>query len=373
VRCYQAILPGYRQGTALLSLLPLAMRMGGPREALWHAIIRQNYGASHFIVGRDHAGPGPDVHGRPFYHPYAAQELVRRHGAELDVEILPFSRMVYLPDADAYLAEEQVPAHARVWHISGTQLRRRLADGADLPHWFTPVPVAEELRRTFPPRSERGFTVFFTGLSGAGKSTIAKTLCAKLLERGGRHVTMLDGDLVRQHLSAELGFSREHRDLNVRRIGFVAAEITKGRGIVLCAPIAPYDATRREVRRMVEQYGDFVLVYIATPLEVCELRDRKGLYAKARAGLLPRFTGVSDPYEPPADADLVIDTRCESPEEAARRLIDHLQNRGFVAPPDAVRLNSESLTDTPATFTGGTDERAHSGTAAVASLRAGTG
>jgi sulfate adenylyltransferase len=330
VRCYRALLPSYPRGQALLSLLPLAMRMGGPREALWHAIIRQNYGATHFIVGRDHAGPGQDSYGQDFYRPYEAQELVARHATELAVQVLPFRRMVYLPDGDAYVPEEQVPPGARVLALSGTQLRRRLADGRDLPTWFTRAEVAVELRRTFPPRSRQGFTVFFTGLSGSGKSTIAQVLRAKLLEHGGRPVTLLDGDVVRQCLSAELGFSREHRDLNIRRIGFVAAEITRNRGIAVCAPIAPYDAARREVRRAVEQCGGFVLVHVATPLEICEQRDRKGLYAKARAGLLAQFTGVSDPYEAPTDADLVIDTRTETPEAAARRLLEYLQEQGFL-------------------------------------------
>jgi sulfate adenylyltransferase len=330
VRCYRALLPSYPSGRVMLSLLPLAMRMGGPREALWHAIIRQNYGATHFIVGRDHAGPGQDSYGRDFYQPYEAQELVGRYAGELAVQVLPFRRMVYLPDSDAYVPEEQAPPGAHVLALSGTQLRRRLADGGDLPSWFTRAEVAAELRRSFPPKSRRGFTVFFTGLSGSGKSTIAHVLRAKLLEHGGRHVTLLDGDVVRQCLSAELGFSREHRDLNIRRIGFVAAEITRNSGIAVCAPIAPYDAARREVRRAVEQCGGFVLVHVATPLEICEQRDRKGLYAKARAGLLAQFTGVSDPYEAPTDADVVIDTRTETPEAAAGRLLEYLQLQGFL-------------------------------------------
>jgi sulfate adenylyltransferase len=375
VRCYQAILPSYPRGRALLSLLPLAMRMGGPREALWHAIIRQNYGATHFIVGRDHAGPGLDSRGQQFYRPYDAQELVARYAGELAVRILPFQRMVYLPDGEAYVPEEQAPAGAQVLTISGTQLRRRLAEGRDLPSWFTRSEVAAELRRTFPPKSEQGFTVFFTGLSGSGKSTIAQALRAKLLEHGGRHITLLDGDVVRQCLSNELGFSREHRDLNIRRIGFVAAEITRNRGVVICAPIAPYDAVRREVRRMVQPCGGFVLVYVATPLEVCEQRDRKGLYAKARAGLVSQFTGVSDPYEAPTDADVVIDTRTESPDAAAGRLLDYLREQGFLratyalsqsfAEPRAVR--NESSGDSHDSTMGGGDEVARAETAALAS------
>jgi len=332
VRCYQAILPSYPDGSVLLSLLPLAMRMGGPREALWHGIIRKNHGISHLIVGRDHAGPGLDVRGRPFYGPYDAQELFARHEAELGVTMVPFRQMVYVESADVYAPEDEAPAGARVVSISGTDLRSRLAEGREIPPWFTSPAVAAELRRTFPPRCSQGFTVFFTGLSGAGKSTIANALCARLLELGGRHVTLLDGDLVRQHLSSELGFSREHRDLNIRRIGFVAAEITKNGGIAVCAPIAPYDETRREVRRMVEHGGGFVLVHVATPLEVCEERDRKGLYAKARAGLLPQFTGVSDPYEEPTDAELVVDTRTESAEQAAGRIVDYLRGSGCLEP-----------------------------------------
>ncbi len=330
VRCYQAILPHYPEGKVLLSLLPLAMRMGGPREALWHAIIRKNYGATHFIVGRDHAGPGLDSSGRPFYGAYDSQELVHRYAAELGVEIIPFRQLVYIEDRDAYIPVEEAPPGARVLHISGTQLRRRLAEGRKLPHWFTAPEIAAELRRSYRPRSEQGFTVFFTGLSGAGKSTIAGMLLAKLLERGGRHVTLLDGDLVRQHLSSELGFSREHRDVNVLRTGFVAAEITKHQGVAICALIAPYEAARREMRRMIEQNGGFVLVHVVTPLDVCEQRDRKGLYLKARMGLLPHFTGVSDPYEEPSDADLVVDARAESPDQAAQRIIDHLQGLGYL-------------------------------------------
>ncbi len=330
VRCYQAIMPGYPHGTAMLSLLPLAMRMGGPREAVWHAIIRKNHGVSHFIVGRDHAGPGKDSTGNDFYGPYDAQELLREHQDELGVEMVPFQMMVYVEDLDTYLPVDEVPEGARTLNISGTDQRRRLAEGRDLPEWFTPPAVAAELRRSYPPRSKQGFTVFFTGLSGSGKSTIANVLLVKLLEMGGRPVTLLDGDLVRKHLSSELGFSKEHRDINIRRIGYVASEITKNGGIALCAPIAPYDATRKDVRTMVEPGGGFLLVHVATPIEVCEMRDRKGLYAKARAGILKEFTGISDPYEEPADADVTIDTGLLSAEEAAQEVILHLESEGYV-------------------------------------------
>jgi sulfate adenylyltransferase len=331
VRCYKAILPGYPEGTAMLSLLPLAMRMGGPREALWHAIIRKNYGVTHFIVGRDHAGPGKDSTGKPFYGPYDAQALLRKHEAELGMTMVPFRQMLYLEDQDTYVPEDEVPEGARVLSISGTEQRRRLAEGRDLPSWFTPPQVARELERSYPPRARQGFTVFFTGLSGSGKSTIANVLLVKLLELGGRPVTMLDGDLVRQHLSSELGFSKEHRDLNIRRIGYVASEITKNGGIALCAPIAPYDATRKDVRAMIQSGGGFILVHIATAIEVCEQRDRKGLYAKARAGIVKEFTGISDPYEVPEDADVTIDTTQTSAEESAQRILLHLQAEGYIS------------------------------------------
>jgi sulfate adenylyltransferase len=332
VRCYKAIMPSYPHGTAMLSLLPLAMRMGGPREVLLHAIIRKNHGCTHLIVGRDHAGPGSDKSGKPFYGPYDAQESLRAHEAELGVTMVPFRQMVYVEDLDTYVPEDEVPEGVRVLNISGTEQRRRLNEGRDLPHWFTPPLVAEELRRSYPPRARQGFTVFFTGLSGAGKSTIANVLQSKLLEIGGRPVTLLDGDIVRKNLSSELGFSHEHRDINIRRIGFVASEVTKNGGIALCAPIAPYDATRKAVRAMVEKGGGFILVHVATSLEACEARDRKGLYAKARAGLVKEFTGISDPYEQPDDADVVIDTVDVSPEEAAQQIVLHLEQEGYIGP-----------------------------------------
>ena len=330
VRCYQVIVGKYPRGTAKLSLLPLAMRMAGPREAIWHALIRKNCGCSHLIVGRDHAGPGKDANGKPFYEPYEAQEFFRKHEAEIGVGMVPFNNMVYVEDKDAYLPEDEVPKQARVLAISGTELRRRLNEGSDLPGWFTYPDVAEELRRSFPPRDKQGFTVFFSGLSSSGKSTIAHVLLTKLQEIGGRPVTLFDGDLVRKHLSSELGFSKEHRDLNIRRIGYVASEITKNRGIAICAPIAPYDGPRKEVRALIEPVGGFLMVYLCPPIEVCEARDRKGLYAKARAGILKDFTGISDPYEPPTDAEVVINTAELSPEEAAQEIILHLEREGFI-------------------------------------------
>src|SRR6266513_3317842 len=282
----------YPRSTAMLSLLPLSMRMGGPREAVFHATIRKNYGCSHFIVGRDHAGPGSDSSGQPFYGPYDAQELLQKHQEELGVQMVPFRMMTYVEELDAYLPEDEVPEGKRALTISGTELRQRLAEGREIPEWFTFPEVATELRRSYPPRRQQGFTVLFTGLSGSGKSTIANALVSKFNEMGGRPVTLLDGDLVRKHLSSELGFSKEHRDLNIRRIGYVASEITKNGGIAICAPIAPYKATRREVRDMIEQYGMFVEVHVATPIEICEARDRKGLYKKAREGKITGFTGI---------------------------------------------------------------------------------
>jgi sulfate adenylyltransferase len=330
VRCYEALRRHYPKGTATLSLLPLAMRMAGPREAVWHAIIRRNHGCTHLIVGRDHAGPGSDSSGKEFYGPYDAQELLRAHEEELGVTMVPFQMMVYVEDRDAYFPVDEVPDGARTLNISGTELRHRLAEGREIPSWFTFPEVAAELRRSYPPRANQGFTVFFTGLSGSGKSTIANALMVKLLEMGGRPVTLLDGDLVRKHLSSELGFSKEHRDINIRRIGWTASEITKNGGIALCAPIAPYDSVRKEVRGMIEPLGGFVLVHVATSLELCEERDRKGLYAKARAGILKEFTGISDPYEEPVDAELSIDTADLSPEEAAQEIILYLEREGFI-------------------------------------------
>jgi sulfate adenylyltransferase len=330
VRCYQAVLNSYPMHTAMLSLLPLAMRMGGPREAVWHAIIRKNFGCTHLIVGRDHAGPGNDSNGKPFYGPYDAQELLRTHEGELGVAMVPFQMMVYVPDLDEYQPLDEIAFGTHTLDISGTELRKRLNEGREIPSWFTYPDVATELRRSYPPRHKQGFTVFFTGLSGSGKSTIANVLLTKFLEVGGRPVTILDGDMVRKNLSSELGFSKEHRDINIRRIGYVASEITKNGGIAICAPIAPYESVRSEVRSIIEPEGGFILVHVNTPIEVCEERDRKGLYAKARAGIIKEFTGISDPYETPTNADVVIDTGVMSAEEAAQQIILHLEREGYV-------------------------------------------
>ncbi len=330
VRCYEAVLEHTPPHSTMLSLLPLAMRMGGPREALWHALIRKNYGCTHFIVGRDHAGPRRK-NGESFYGPYDAQELLAQHRDEVGIEIVPFKMVSYIEDRGEYLTEEEIPEGAKVLNLSGTELRRRLREGADIPDWFSYPEVIEALRRRHPPRSEQGYTVFFTGLSGSGKSTIAQILIAKLMEIDGRPVTLLDGDIVRKNLSSELGFSREHRDLNIQRIGFVASEITKNRGTAVCAPIAPYASTRRQVRELIEGLGGFVEVWVSTPVEVCEQRDRKGLYAKARAGIIKGFTGIDDPYEAPENAEVVIDTGELTAEQSAHQIINYLERAGFIS------------------------------------------
>jgi len=331
VRCYEHLIKRYPDHSAMLALLPLAMRMGGPREAVWHAIIRKNYGCTHFIVGRDHAGPGKDSHGKPFYGPYDAQELLEKHQDEIGIQMVPFQMMVYVKERGGYAPDDELKPGETVMNISGTDLRERLQKGQEIPEWFSYPEVVAELRKTHPPRHQQGFTVFFTGLSGSGKSTIANALMVKLLEIGGRQVTMLDGDLVRKHLSSELGFSKEHRDINIRRIGYVASEITKNGGVAICAPIAPYTVTRRDVRHMIEPLGGFFEVYVSTPIEVCEQRDRKGLYAKARAGLIKEFTGISDPYEAPEKPELVLDTRGSSVEEEAEKVVQLIHTAGFLS------------------------------------------
>ncbi|HEX7030682.1 MAG TPA: bifunctional sulfate adenylyltransferase/adenylylsulfate kinase [Gammaproteobacteria bacterium] len=330
VRCYEHLVKHYPEQSTMLSLLPLAMRMGGPREALWHAIIRKNYGFTHFIVGRDHAGPGKNSKGEDFYGPYDAQELVKKHEDELGIKLVPFQMMVYVKERGEYAPVDETKEGETVLNISGTEFRRRLQEGLDIPEWFSFPDVVAELRKTHPARDKQGFTVFFTGLSGSGKSTIANALMVKLMELGGRRVTLLDGDLVRKHLSSELGFSKEHRDINIRRIGYVASEITRNGGAAICAPIAPYAATRRQVREMIEPSGGFIEVHVATPLEVCEERDRKGLYAKARAGVIKEFTGISDPYEAPENPEMRIDTREMTPDEAANAIILKLEHLGFL-------------------------------------------
>jgi sulfate adenylyltransferase len=330
VRVYKALMEKYYDDyDVVLSLLPLAMRMGGPREALLHAIVRRNYGASHFVVGRDHAGPGQDSAGKPFYGPYEAQEMIKQYSEELGVGAVLFNELVYLAAEDRYVAREEAPDEAETAYISGTQVREEyLAKGRALPGWFTRPETAQILQDTHPPRNKQGLCIWFTGLSGAGKSTIAQALTSMLLEHG-RQATVLDGDVVRTHLSKGLSFSKDDRDTNILRIGFVAGEIVRHHGTVICAAISPYRATRNEARRMVGT-DHFVEVFVDTPLEVCEQRDVKGLYAKARRGEIKGFTGIDDPYEEPSTAEVVVQTVGITPEANARQIMNYLVERGFV-------------------------------------------
>jgi sulfate adenylyltransferase len=330
VRTYKALAENYYdQSRILLSLLPLAMRMAGPREALWHALIRRNYGANHIIIGRDHASPGMASNGSPYYAAYAAQELVEQFSDEIGIRPLPYGEFVYLPDEDRYEEKSRVPEGVSTSSISGTELRQQfLRTGRSLPPWFTRPEVAEILTQTYPPRHKQGVCIWFTGFSGAGKSTTADVLTV-LLQECGRQVTVLDGDVIRLNLCPGLGFSREDRDLNIRRIGFVASEIVRHGGAVVCAAVSPYRSTRNEVRGMI---GDdrFVEVFVDTPLEECERRDTKGLYAKARRGEIRNFTGIDDSYEPPQCPEIRLETIGRAPEENARVIISYLRNQGFL-------------------------------------------
>ena len=330
VRSYKVLVEGYYEShRVLLALLPLAMRMAGPREAVWHALIRRNYGASHFIVGRDHASPGLDSAGKPFYGAYDAQELVARFAKELGIGLLPFTEMMYLPDENRYEEVSRIPPAARTASISGTQVREEfLAAGQKLPDWFTRPEVAQILMDTYPPRHRQGVCVWFTGLSGAGKSITAEILTMLVLERG-RQVTLLDGDVVRTHLSKGLGFRKDDRDTNIRRIGFVCAEVVRHGGVAVAAAVSPYRATRDEVRHMVGA-EHFVEVFVDTPLEVGGGRDSKGVYAKARRGEITGFTGIDDPYEAPEAPTMVLETVVSSPDQNARRVLEYLEQQGFV-------------------------------------------
>ena len=342
VRIYESLTEGYyEKDRILLSLLPLAMRMGGPREALWHAIIRRNYGANHLIIGRDHAGPGVDSRGNPFYGPYDAQELVERFSEEIGVGVVPFQELVYLPDEDRYEEVSRVPQNAKISAISGTEVREQyLNRGKPLPHWFTRPEVADILAETYPPLHRQGVCIWFTGLPSSGKSTTAEVLTVLLMEHG-RHVTVLDGDVVRTHLSKGLGFNKEDRDINIRRIGYVASEIVRHGGVVVCAAVSPYQATRGDVRNMM---GDdrFIEAYMDTPISVCEDRDAKGMYAQARRGEIKGFTGVDDPYELPENPEMTLDTVIHSAEENARLILDYLKDSGYVRSGDRGKLGAVS-------------------------------
>ena len=329
VRTYKTLTEKYYdKRRVLLALLPLAMRLAGPREALWHALIRRNYGANHLIVGRDHASPGADSSGKPFYEPYAAQEFVEKFSDEIGVSVVPFREFVYLPETENYEEISKVSGEKKFFALSGTAVREEyLNKGRALPAWFTRPEVARILEESYPPLARQGVCVWFTGLSGAGKSTVAEILTV-MLSRYGRRVTLLDGDIVRTHLSAGLGFDHKGRDANIRRIGFVASEIARHGGTAVCAAISPYQKTRAEVREMVGE--NFIEVYVATPLEVCEERDTKGMYAKARRGEIKDFTGIDDVYEPPEKPEITLHTVEQTPEENAREIIDFLIEKGFI-------------------------------------------
>lgn len=330
VRVYQALLPRYPNGMAVLGLLPLAMRMGGPREAIWHAIIRKNHGTTHFIVGRDHAGPGKNSAGVDFYGPYDAQYAVEKYRDELGIEVVPFQQMIYLPDSDEYKPDDEVPSGTRTLNISGTELRSRLRTGKDIPEWFSYPEVVRVLRESHPPRFAQGFTVFLTGYQNSGKDAVARALQVTLNQQGGRSVSLLLGDTVRSELSSELGFSREDRNTNIGRIAFVAAELTKAGAAVIAAPIAPFASSRKAAKDTVSQFGSFYLVHVATPLEYCERTDRRGVYERARKGEIKGFTGVDDPYEMPEKADLVVDVSTSSVRNIVHQIVLLLESDGLL-------------------------------------------
>ena len=326
VKCYQHIIKHYPENSVELSLINLAMRMAGPKEALWHAIIRKNYGCNYIIIGRDHAGPGVDAKGKPYYQPYDAQELISQYQEELEIKMVPFQEMVFAKNKRNYLPLDQIKEEEQIETLSGTQFKELLKQRTEIPNWYSFPEVVHELRRRYPKLHNQGLTVFFTGLSGAGKSTLANALVYKLMEMEDRPITLLDGDIVRQHLSSELGFSKEDRDIHVKRIGYVASEITKHGGVAICAPIAPYSNTRKTVRNMIDEVGSFVEIHVSTPLSVCEERDVKGLYKRARAGKILDFTGVSDPYEEPQNPEITIDTSDISVEESSAIIINKLRS-----------------------------------------------
>jgi sulfate adenylyltransferase len=330
VRVYKALLPRYPNGMAVLGLLPLAMRMGGPREAIWHAIIRKNHGATHFIVGRDHAGPGKNSKGVDFYGPYDAQYAVEKYRDELGIEVVPFQMMTYLPDSDEYAPIDEISKDVRTLNISGTELRSRLRSGREIPEWFSYPEVVKVLRESHPARSQQGFTVFLTGYQNSGKDQIARALQVTLNQQGGRSVSMLLGETVRHELSSELGFSRDDRDKNIARIAFVASELTRSGAAVIAAPIAPFEDARKHARELVEKYGDFYLVHVATPLEYCEKTDKRGIYQKARAGDIKGFTGVDDPYEAPSKPDLVVDCEKHSVRSIVHQIVLLLESQGLL-------------------------------------------
>ena len=330
IRCYQAFARKFPSNMLKLGLTPFASRKAGPVEALWQAITRKNFGCSHFMVAPDHADPfTKDNSNKRFYQEASAQELVARYAKETGVEMVPQLEIGYQQSTKKYILLKD-NNNADVSTISSTELRHKLLKGEHIPEWFSYPEIVSELQKSFPPRTKQGLTIFLTGFSGSGKSTIAKVLLVKFMEMNDRPVTLLDGDIVRQNLSSELNFSKEHRNLNITRIGFVASEITKNGGIALCAPIAPYEESRQANRELISSYGGYIEVHIATPLEVCEQRDRKGLYAKARAGKVKGVTGITDPYINPSNPELTIDTSNMTPMEAVQEILLYLEEQGYL-------------------------------------------
>jgi len=330
VRVYQALLPRYPNGMAALGLLPLAMRMGGPREAIWHAIIRKNHGATHFIIGRDHAGPGSNSKGKEFYGPYDAQHAVEKYKSELGIEVVPFQMMTYLPDTDEYAPVDQVKPDVKTLNISGTDLRRRLRTGATIPEWFSYPEVVKVLRESHPPRAKQGFTILLTGYTNCGKDAIARALQVTLNQQAGRSTTLLLGEQVRHELSSELGFSKEDRHKNLQRIAFVAAELARAGAAVIAAPIAPFEESRKVAKATMEASGSAYLIHVATPLEYCEKTDKRGVYARARRGEIKGFTGVDDPYEIPSNPDLTVDVSKQSIRNIVHEIVLLLESQGLL-------------------------------------------
>ena len=332
VHCYEAILKRYPKSLVELALIPMAMRMAGPREALMNAIIRQNYGCTHYIIGTEHAGP-PNVResGKRFYDTGESQKFVERYKEDIDIEFINIEELCYDEDKERFITRtDNKQALCSSESFSNARILRSLLNNEDIPPWMTFPEILDTLQQSYPPRSKQGLTLFFTGFSGSGKSTLARIIYAKFIEEGKRPVTLLDGDIVRLNLSSELGFSKKDRNTNVRRIGYVASEITKNRGVAICAPIAPYRDIRREVRDKIEEYGAFIEIHVSTSIEECESRDRKGLYAKARKGIIPEFTGISDPYDVPENPEIRVDTVDMSPVQAAQEIYLYLIGEGYI-------------------------------------------
>ena len=329
IRCYQKIVDKYDR-TPILSLLPLAMRMAGPREAMLHALIRANYGCTHFVVGRDHAGPSTKKKdGSNYFEPFAAQELLDKFQDKLPIKILKSEFIVHVKEENKYYQLSKVPEGTTVNHISGTKLRELLKTGQPVPEWFSFPEVVEELKKAYPLTSKQGFCIYFTGLSGSGKSTLANALKTKLEQLTYRKVSLLDGDTIRLYLSKGLGFSKEDRSTNVRRIGYVASEIVKHGGVCLVANIAPYQADRDHNRALISQYGGYMDCHVETSLSICEERDVKGLYALARQGKIKEFTGISDPYETPMNAEFVINSVGDI-NDLLYPIISNLNQNGYI-------------------------------------------